>query len=59
MFLLTGIVFGIKNFPGVSEDHMVWLIGIYTTVYGVAMFCLAKLDGKFSYNRLLLAGYLV
>jgi hypothetical protein len=40
MFLLTGIVYGIEDFPG-YEDHMVKLIGVYTAVYGVLMYILS------------------
>lgn len=40
LFLLTGIVYGINDFPG-YEHHMVNLIGLNTAVYGVVMFILS------------------
>ena len=58
LFLLTGIVFGIKEFPG-YDDHIVYLIGIFTLVYGIFMFMLARLDGKFLYNRLMILGFII
>jgi hypothetical protein len=40
LFLLTGIIFGIENYPGI-EDQEVHLITFYTTVYGICMYVLS------------------
>jgi hypothetical protein len=58
LFLLCGIVFGIKDYPHL-ENHMVSLIGCYTVVYGLGMYALSQVDGKFLYNNLMIWGFVV
>ena len=40
VFLLTGIVFGIEDFPG-NEDSLSYLMGLYSIVYGITMYFLS------------------
>ena len=58
VFLLTGIVFGIKEYPG-HEGSLSYLMGLYSIVYGVSMYFLSQIDGKIEYTRLMTAGFLV
>jgi Na+/melibiose symporter-like transporter len=58
VFLLTGIVFGIDYFPG-HEGSLSYLMGLYSIVYGIAMYFLSQMDGKIQYEKLMLAGFLV
>ena len=46
VFLLTGIIFGIKDYPG-EEGKLTILLGLYSVVYGIGMYILSLIDGKF------------
>ena len=58
VFLLTGIVFGITSYTS-NEDHLSYLIGLYSIVYGISMFALSQIDGYFRYTTLMTAGFFV
>jgi len=58
LFLLTGIIYGINDFPG-YENHVVYLIGVFSAVYGISMYILSQMDGKFPYNQLITFGLII
>ncbi len=58
LFLLTGIIFGIKQF-GEYENHAIYLIGVYGITYGIFMYALSQLDGLYKYNSMIIFGLII
>ena len=56
--MVTGLVFGIEDYPNL-KDHTVYLIGLYTAMYGLGMLFFGKLDGKFRYNYQIITGLFI